>query len=130
MQVLQDGQFGLTTYQSNRWIARNSPNAQDWIQVDFDAPTTVNEAEVYLWGNAPRYRARTDSTITDPAALGVQALIQNEWQDVSGLSAFPDRPKAMARNILRFDPIETTAIRIVFTHPDGAGSGATELILR
>ncbi len=130
MQVLQDGQFGLTTYQSNRWIARNSPNAQDWIQVDFDAPTTVKEAEVYLWGNAPRYRARTDSTITDPAALGVQALIQNEWQDVSGLSAFPDRPKAMARNILRFDPIETTAIRIVFTHPDGAGSGATELILR
>lgn len=130
MHVLQDGQFGLTTYQSNRWIARNSPNTEDWIQVEFEAPTTVREAEVYLWGNAPRYRSRTDSTITDPAALGVQALIGQEWQDVTGLSAFPDRPKAMARNILRFDPTLTTAIRIVFTHSEGAGSGATELILR
>ena len=128
--VLQDGQFGLTTYQSNRWIARDSPNATDWIQVDFDQPTMVSEAEIYLWGNSPWYLARVDSTVTDPQALSVEALIDDTWQPVRGLSAFPDKPMAMARNILRFDPIETSALRILVTHAQSAASGATEIILR
>ena len=128
--VLQDGQFGLTTYQSNRWIARDSPNATDWIQVDFDQPTMVSEAEIYLWGNSPWYLARMDSTVTDPQALSVEALIDDTWQPVRGLSAFPDKPMAMARNILRFDPIETSALRILVTHAQSAASGATEIIVR
>ncbi|MGA1494238.1 MAG: hypothetical protein ACO37D_02475, partial [Rhodothermales bacterium] len=128
--VLQDGQFGLTTYQSNRWIARDSPNATDWIQVDFDQPTMVSEAEIYLWGNSPWYLARVDSTVTDPQALSVEALIDDTWQPVRGLSAFPDKPMAMARNILRFDPIETSALRILVTHAQSAASGATEIIVR
>jgi len=128
--VLQDGQFGLTTYQSNRWITRDSPSATDWIRIDFEEPTTIREAEVYLWGNSPRYLARVDSTVTDPVALTVEALIDDEWEQVSGLSAFPDKPRAMARNILRFDPVETSAVRILFTHAEGAASGATEIIVR
>jgi len=36
----------------------------------------------------------------------------------------------MARNILRFDPIETSALRILVTHAQSAASGATEIILR
>lgn len=128
--VLQDGQFGLTTYQSNRWIARDSPNATDWIQVDFDQPTMVSEAEIYLWGNSPWYLARVDSTVTDPQALSVEALIDDTWQPVRGLSAFPDKPMAMARNILRFDPVRTRAARILFTHAQSAASGATEIIVR
>ena len=128
--VLQDGQFGLTTYQSNRWITRDSPNATDWIRIDFEEPTTIREAEVYLWGNSPWYLARVDSTVTDPRTLSVEVLVGAEWQPVSGLSAFPDKPLAMARNLLRFDPIETHAVRILFTHADGAASGATEIIIR
>ena len=128
--VLQDGLFGLTTYQSNRWITRGSPNTTDWVQVDFDTTTTIREAEIYLWGNSPWYLARVDSTVTDPRALSVEVLVGAEWQPVSGLSAFPDEPLAMARNLLRFDPIETRAVRILFTHADGAASGATEVIIR
>ena len=128
--VLQDGQFGLTTYQSNRWVTNDSPNDVDWIQVDFEAPTRVSEAEVYLWGNAPRYLALVDSTMTDPEALSVQFLQEGVWKDASGLATFPDKPQAMARNILRFDAIESSSIRILFDHAPEAFSGATEIILR
>jgi hypothetical protein len=128
--VLQDGQFGLTTYQSNRWITRGSPNTTDWIQVDFETTTTIREAEIYLWGNSPWYLARVDSTVTDPRALSVEVLVGAEWQPVSGLSTFPHEPLAMARNLLRFDPIETRTVRVLFTHADGAASGATEIIIR
>ena len=130
LRVLQDGQFGLTTYQSNRWITRDSPNEQDWIRIDLDGTQEVREAEVYLWGNSPRYLARVDSSVTDPAALHVQVMIDDSWQDVSGLTAFPDRPRAMARNILRFEPVRTSAVRILFDHARDAASGATEIIIR
>lgn len=130
LRVLQDGQFGLTTYQSNRWITRESPNDRDWIRIDLDGTQEVREAEVYLWGNSPRYLARVDSSVTDPAALLVQVMIDDAWQDVSGLTAFPDRPRAMARNILRFEPVTTSAVRILFDHAPDAASGATEIIIR
>ena len=128
--VLQDGQFGLTTYQSNRWVTRDSPNQTDWVRVDFEAPEDVREAEVYLWGNAPRSLGRVDSTMTHPVALRREYLQDGEWVAVRELSTFPDKPMAMARNIMRFDPVRTTSVRVLFDHADGAFSGATEIIVR
>jgi hypothetical protein len=125
--VLVDGSYGLTTYQANRWIAYGTPNETDWVQLDFGAPTTVSQVDVYLWGNAPRYLARVDSTVLSPRSLRVEYQSGPEWTPVSGARHFPERPLAMARNTLSFEAVETTAIRILFEHDLPAVSGATEI---
>lgn len=125
--VLQDGSFGLTTYQANRWIAYETPNEEDWVIVEFERPSSVSEVEVYLWGDAPRYLARVDSSVSAPRFLDVEFMRDGEWIHVTGLTAFPETPKTMARNVLTFDAIETSAVRILFAHNLPAVSGATEI---
>lgn len=128
--VLNDGSFGLTTYQANRWIAKDSPNKVDWVEVEFESPQRIKELEVYLWGNAPRYLARIDSSITAPASLAVEAYVAGQWVSVSNIKAFPRQPQVMARNLLSFDPIETKKVRLLVEHKLPAFSGATEIQVR
>ncbi|NQV72980.1 discoidin domain-containing protein [bacterium] len=125
--VLNDGIEGLMTYQFNRWIPYNTPNAEDWVQVEFEEPTSVSQVNVFLFGRALRYLGRVDTLVVEPRTLRVEALVDSEWTPVSGLTAFPVRPEVSARNVLTFDPIETTAVRVLFEHALPSISAATEV---
>jgi hypothetical protein len=125
--VLNDGIEGLMTYQFNRWIPYNTPNAEDWVQVEFEASKSVSQVNVFLFGRALRYLGRVDTTVVEPRALRVEALVGSEWTPVSGLTAFPVRPEVSARNVLTFDAIETTAVRVLFEHASPSISAATEV---
>ena len=129
--VLIDGSFGFTTYQANRWTALRpegeTPDSEDWIQIDFDAPRIVSQVDVYLWGDSPRYLGRIDSTVSAPRALRIAALRHGKWVPVDHVVQLPESPQTMARNTLRFDAIETIAIRVYFKHNLPSLSGATEI---
>lgn len=134
--VLTDGSFGLTTYQSNRWTTHNSPNREDWIEVAFESFQTIRSVEVYLWGNAPGYLGKTNTTISSPKSLRVEVWNGESWTAVSSPSYVPITPQAMARNIITFAPIETKKVRLLVEHnlspADGSPSfsGATEIQVR
>ena len=125
--VLIDGSFGLTTYQANRWTANDTPNLEDWVQVDFDAPKAISRVDVYLWGDSPRYLGRIDSTVSAPRALRVRVLRDGEWIPVDHLVSIPESPQTMARNSMHFDPVESAAVRVYFEHDLPSVSGATEI---
>ncbi len=125
--VLIDGSYGLTTYQANRWIARDTPNDTDWVQIDFESRQTISMVDVYLWGDAPRYLARIDSSVTAPRSLKIEVMNGSGWEAVSGVLHHPVRPMTMARNRIFFDAVEAQALRVLFEHDGSATSGATEI---
>jgi hypothetical protein len=125
--VLVDGSFGLTTYQANRWVPRNTPNATDWIQIEFEQPHVVSRVDAYLWGSAPRYLARVDTTVTAPKSLRVTVRVDGAWRDIADVSLFPDTPQTMAVNAIRFKPITADAVRLHVEHSLPAVTGLTEV---
>jgi hypothetical protein len=127
LRVLVDGRYGLTTYQANRWVTTGTPNDEDWIRIDFGTRQLVSQVDVYLWGDAPRYLGRRDTTVTAPRAMRVEVQRGDDWAQVEDLEFFPVQPLAMARNIIRFSPAEASAVRVTFVHDRPAVTGVSEL---
>ncbi len=125
--VLGDGSFGLTTYQANRWTSVDSPNEADWVEIDFGKAQSISRADVYLWGDSPRYLARVDSSVSSPRSLRVEVLVGDGWRAVENPEYFPLSPQTMARNSISFDAVETSSMRILFEHNLPSFSGATEI---
>jgi hypothetical protein len=125
--VVVDGQFGLTRYQANRWVATDSPNDVDWIQIDFERAQTVSQVDAFLWGDAPRYLGGADSNVTAPKALRVEVRQADGWAEVENPDMMPPRPLSMARNSIRFDAVEASAVRVYLTHDLPGVAGVTEI---
>ncbi|PLT44222.1 endo-1,3-1,4-beta-glycanase [Paenibacillus pasadenensis] len=115
-----DGIVSYNDAPKNRWTSYESPNSSDWIEFDFGGGTTRDAAAVYLFSDG--------GGVTPPQALDVQAWDGTEWNSVAGLSAQPAEPAGNELNLLRFDPVQASKFRIVFTH-SGSKSGATEIQL-
>jgi hypothetical protein len=117
-----DGRLSFTRYSRNRWTAYRSPNARDWLEVDFGGPRTVGRVELYLYGDGRGVAA--------PRAVRIERWKGNAWVDVPILTRTPETPTAWALNTLAFSPVETSRLRVVFTHDLPATSGLTELRIR
>ncbi|MCB0720441.1 MAG: discoidin domain-containing protein [Bacteroidetes bacterium] len=128
--VLVDGSFGLTSYQANRWVPRGTPNAEDWIEIEFDGPKSVSRVDAYLWGNAPRYLNQVDTTVISPRSMHVRVRVGGEWRDVLNASSFPQSPRAMAVNVISFQAVEADAVRLYLEHDRPAVGGLTEVEVR
>jgi hypothetical protein len=116
-----DMQVAFSYYSRNRWTAAGSPNASDWLEVDFGAPRQVGEVELYLWGDGRAVRA--------PRRIAVQYWDGARWADARERSRLPERPAAWAVNVVRLEPVRTTRVRAVFEHDLPAFTGVTELMV-
>jgi hypothetical protein len=114
-----DGRLSFTRYSRNRWTAFGSPNAEDWLEVDFGAPRRLGRVELYLYGDGRGVGA--------PAAYRVEAWNGSAWSPVTERSRVPDKPTAWALNTLTLEPVEAPRVRVVFTHDGAMRSGLTEL---
>ena len=111
----------FTRYSRNRWTALGSPNASDWVELDFDAPKRVGRVELYLWGDGDRVRA--------PKEYSIQLWDGATWHPARERSRFPLRPLASARNVVLIEPTSASRLRVVFEHALPAVTGLTELIV-
>lgn len=119
---LTDMRVAFTKYSRNRWSAVGSPNANDWVAVDFGSATLVRRVELYLFGDDARIRA--------PKTYTIQFWTGRDWRDATVVSRSPNRPLASARNVVSIDPVRTSRIRVVLEHDLPAFSAITELIIR
>jgi hypothetical protein len=122
VEQVNDLQFGFTRYSRNRWSAMNSPNASDWVQIDFGGAKTVVSLDVYLFGDEERGERA-------PSSLAVQYWNGRQWLDASVRDRFPAVPAAWARNTITVDAVETDRIRVVFEHDPPGFTGVTELMI-
>jgi hypothetical protein len=119
---VNDLQVAFTKYSRNRWTAYRSPNARDWVAIDFGTPRRVRTVELYLFGD--------DGGIKAPRDYSIQVWDGSGWRDARVLSRMPERPRASARNVTTIEPVQTPRVRVVLEHDLPAFSGVTELIIR
>lgn len=121
IEQVNDMQVAFTKYSRNRWTSYRSPNASDWIELDFAEPKIVSAIEVYLFGD--------DGGIQAPRGYTVQVW-DGAWRDARVIARIPEQPLASARNVVRIAPEPTSRIRILFEHALPAFSGVTEIVVR
>ena len=116
-----DGRINFSATPMNRWTSYGSPNASDWLEIDFGSPVRVGRADLYIYDDGGGVQA--------PAGYTVQYFANGEWRDVMDAQKSPALPVGNTVNTVTFAKVTTRAVRVVFVHRSGARSGVTELEL-
>ncbi|MGH7522994.1 MAG: MGH1-like glycoside hydrolase domain-containing protein, partial [Gemmatimonadales bacterium] len=116
---INDMVVAFSRYSRNRWTAFGSPNASDWVELDFPAPRQVRSIELYLWGDGGGVKA--------PKSYHVQTWAGAVWKDANILSQVPEHPLVSSVNTVRIEPVMTTRLRVVFDHDLPAAAGLAEI---
>jgi hypothetical protein len=103
----------------DRWTNVGSPNAKDFIGVDFGSPKELSQLSLYIYDNGKDVRA--------PADFDVEYLSGNTWISVPAQSKSPATPAANDLNKVSFPPITTSQIRVSLTPQPGTFVGVTEI---
>ncbi len=116
---VNDMVVAFSHYSRNRWTAFGTPNAMDWVELDFAAPRRVGTIELYLWGDGRGVKA--------PKRLSVQYWDGSDWTDAMVHAQLPAVPQVSSVNTVQVIPVTTRRIRIRFFHDLPAVSGMTEV---
>jgi hypothetical protein len=106
------------------WGDLGSPNAQDWYQVDFGAPTRLNSLKLYFYSN--KAFGSGGNTYREPAAYTVQYNDGQGWVDVPGQVKTPETPQPNL-NQVTFAAITAQQVRVLMTRATGFAVGLKEL---
>jgi len=117
--AVNDGRIVFTPTPANRWTSYESTTPTDWLEVDFGSPQQVGRVELYVYDDRGGVQA--------PADYVVQFFDGTTWRDVTKPRMQPPKPTGGLRNTIRFDPVSTAKLRVVFTHQNKARSGLTEI---
>jgi hypothetical protein len=114
-----DGFIRYDAIPDDRWTNSGSPNATDFLGVDFGTPREITEVMIYTYDDGQDVRV--------PQELELQYLSGNTWLPVPGQVKVPATPVANASNEITFPAVTTSQIRVVFTPQPGKYVGVTEL---
>jgi hypothetical protein len=119
-----DGTVSYTVSPSNRWTAYNSPNAADWLQIQFPTSRSISGVALYIYndGQSVHPPSSYDVQYYDGGAQG------SPWISTPNQSKTPATPTAEL-NVDTFNAVTTNSIRVFFTHQgNGSYSGVTEML--
>jgi len=118
---LNDGVVNFNAEPRNRWTAYESPNASDWLELDFGSPQTIGRVELGLYSDGRGVRA--------PKAYHLERWNDGEWNVISVQQSTPTSPVGGDFNEVRFAPVTTSKLRVVFQHALPGKSGVTEIFV-
>ena len=116
-----NGVINYAATPDDRWTSYESPNATDWLAIDFGTDKTISQANLYIYSDGGGVKA--------PASYNVQYWNGTDWMDAASQSNSPAAPTGGALNTVTFTSVNTQKVRVVFTHMSGAKTGVTELEL-
>jgi F5/8 type C domain len=105
-----------------------SPNSQEWLEVDLQAPQALDTAKLYFFSDksySPQQNA-SSNTYRQPSAYTVQYFDGNGWVDVPGQVRTPDVPQANY-NVVKFTEVTAQRVRILMTRTGDFGIGIKEV---
>jgi len=121
VEFAHDGITNFLPTPANRWTSYESQTASDWLEIDFGRAIEFRRVELAIYDDGGGVQA--------PAAYVVQYWTGTAWREVSHAEPSSDQPQGGQWNTIRFDPVESAKIRVVFTHRDGARSGVSEMMV-
>lgn len=104
---------------NGRWTAFESPNTTDWVQVDFNGVTTINRAYIYFYED--------NTNIFPPKEVTVQFWNGETWTNVTNQKTIPEVYLGNSLNIIKFDELKTTKMRVLMLHKIRKFSGIYEI---
>ena len=116
-----DGIVSFTPTPANRWTAFESPNAADWLEIDFGARKKVDRVELAIFDDRGGVQA--------PESYAVETWDGAEWKTPANETRSPEKPAGGVINTISFTPHETDKVRITFTHRGKSRSGITEVLV-
>ncbi len=124
--ALKDGAIAYTGGGGDQvwatWSA-NRPTTR-WAGYRWAEPVEVDEVVAHFWSDQPGPDAGDGVAV--PQSWVVQALVDDQWRDVSNADAYPTEREAPNR--VSFDPVVTTGIRVTLTaQSDGVTNAAVGL---
>ncbi|MER5641146.1 RICIN domain-containing protein [Kitasatospora sp. NPDC002227] len=114
-----DGFVGYEQLPDDRWTNTGSPNATDYLGVDFGAERPVDEVKLYTYDDGQNVRA--------PQSFDLQYLSGSTWTSVPGQTRTPAAPVANGPEEVTFPTVTTSQLRVVLTPQPGKSIGVTEL---
>ncbi len=115
---VNDGNYWYHLHPPNRWTTEGSPNASDWVVVDFGMARTVRAATLYVLDDG--------GPVAAPSGIALQHWDGTAWVEISGQTRLPVAPAGHRANRIVFPPLPVTKVRAVFTHGSAGRSGLTE----
>ena len=103
-----------TTY-LHWWPAKDTT---EWVQYDFDQPYTISESSVYWYDDKPF------GGCSVPANWKLLYKKDNEWVPVKANTAYPTEKDKF--NIVQFEPVTTTSLRMLVQLPKNDAAGIHE----
>src|SRR5262249_22263018 len=94
----KSGRGSFTPRPHNRWTSYESPNASDWLAIDFDTAQKVGRVELALYDDRGGVQA--------PASYAVQFWDGEAWREVKDAKHSPEQPAGGQFNEVRFAPVE------------------------
>jgi hypothetical protein len=106
-----DGNYWYHEAPANRWTTVGSPNASDWIAVDFGTARPVDTVKLYFLDDSYVLEAWSDGA----------------WREIPHQRRRPAEPEGHRANVVAFPTFDASGIRVTLTHQPGSASGLTEL---
>lgn len=116
-----DGITNFLPTPTNRWTSYESPNVEDWLEIDFGKQTEFRTVELAIYDDRGGVQA--------PESYEIQVWKNEQWQSVIGLKKNPPAPAGSQWNSVTFEPASTDKLRIVFKNRGKARSGVTEVMV-
>lgn len=120
---LNDGNYWYLPHPPNRWTCEGSPNEQDSVIIDFGTPRTLHTVKLYPLDDSDL----GDSTVRAPQRIELDAWIDNTWRSIKSPDSVLGSPAGHRANVVKFDPLETTKLRVTLHHAAEGKSGLTEI---
>ena len=116
-----DGRIIYRATPTNRWTSYGSPHESDWLEVDFGAAKKVGRVVLHIYDDRGGVRP--------PKRVVVERWTGSAWEIVPEQGSSPGQPAGSAANTITFPPVDTSKLRVVFTHigEGNSRSGVTEI---
>lgn len=121
VEFANDGKVNFHPSPNNRWTSYESPNATDWLEIDFGEPKESRRLELAIFDDRGGVRA--------PQAYDVQYWDGSAWKSAANQRRSPEKPAGGQFNEVTFDPVTASKVRVVFTHQGKARSGVSEIFV-
>lgn len=111
-----DGRTWYFTEITNHWTTEGSASSTNWLALEFEHATTLSGGNVYLIAN---------NRFELPRDWQLEYQKDGQWVPV----AFKTKPMLQANTLtaLRFEPITTKQVRLIFEHTGAVAVGEVEL---
>jgi len=116
-----DGKVVFLPTPMNRWTAFESPNASDWLEIDFGREIRTSRVELAIYDDR--------GGVQPPKSFSIQRWEGNSWVDVDEAVSNPAVPTGGQVNEVRFKSLSTNKLRIVFMHAGKSRSGVSEVLV-